>query len=63
LHDAKQETTVQVIELGRVAEREVTLGMRGLTHSEVVDGLSAGDVVIREPGLKVGQRVRAGNVD
>ena len=63
LHNANQETTVQVIELGRVAEREVTLGMRGLTHSEVVDGLSAGDVVIREPGLKVGQRVRAGNVD
>jgi len=63
LHNANQETTVQVIELGRVAERGVTLGMRGLTHSEVVDGLSAGEVVIREPGLKVGQRVRAGNVD
>lgn len=54
---------VQLIEFGRVAERSVKLGLRGLTHSEVVDGLSAADVVIRTPDLSVGQRVRAGDVD
>ena len=57
------QATVQVIELGRVAEREVTLGLRGLTASEVTEGLSDGDTVIRTPDLEAGQRVRAGNVD
>jgi HlyD family secretion protein len=54
---------VQTIELGRVAQRDIELGLRGLTHSEVLKGLSAGDVLIRTPDLTVGQRVRAGNVD
>lgn len=57
------DATVELIELGRVANRSVKLGLRGLTHSEVVDGLSSGDEVIRTPGLSVGQRVRAANVD
>lgn len=57
------DATVQLIELGRVTDRLVKVGLRGLTHSEVVDGLSAGDVVIRTPGLSVGQRVRADDVD
>lgn len=57
------EATVQLIELGRVAQRTVKLGLRGLTHSEVTEGLSPGDVVIRTPDLSVGQRVRAGDVD
>ena len=57
------EATVQLIELGRVAQRLVKLGLRGLTHSEITEGLSPGDVVIRTPDLSVGQRVRAGDVD
>ena len=57
------EATVQLIELGRVAQRLVKLGLRGLTHSEITEGLSAGDVVIRTPDLSIGQRVRAGDVD
>ncbi|UOD50301.1 efflux RND transporter periplasmic adaptor subunit [Orrella daihaiensis] len=54
---------VQLIELGRVTDRSVKLGLRGLTHSEVLEGLSPGDVVIRTSGLSVGQRVRASDVD
>jgi HlyD family secretion protein len=57
------QATVQVIEHGRVADREVTLGLRGLTDSEIISGLSDGDQVIRTPDLTVGQRVRAGDVD
>lgn len=57
------QATVQVIDLGRVVEREVTLGLRGLTYSEVLKGLSSGTEVIRTPDLKPGQRVRAGHVD
>lgn len=57
------EATVQLIELGRVAQRLVKLGLRGLTHSEITEGLSPGDVVIRTPDLSIGQRVRAGDVD
>jgi len=64
LRDASNgQATVQVVEMGRVAERKVTLGLRGLTASEVTDGLSDGDIVIRSPGLSVGQRVRADHVD
>lgn len=57
------EASVQTLDLGRVAQRTVKLGLRGLTHSEVVDGLSPGEMVIRTPGLSVGQRVRASDVD
>lgn len=57
------QANIQLIALGRVTEQAVELGLRGLTHSEVINGLSAGDVVIRTPDLAVGQRVRAGDVD
>lgn len=57
------QATVQIIRLGRVAEQEVKLGLRGTTQSEVLEGLTAGAMVIRTPGLKPGQRVRAGHVD
>ena len=57
------QASVQVVELGRVGLRTVELGLRGLTHTEVTQGLSAGDVVIRTPDLQVGQRVRARDVD
>lgn len=57
------QATVEVVELGRVSLRTVELGLRGLTHTEVTKGLSAGDAVIRTPDLQVGQRVRARDVD
>ena len=45
---------------GRVGRREVRLGLRGLAHSEVVEGLDAGDVVLADAGapVTVGDRVR-----
>jgi RND family efflux transporter MFP subunit len=44
---------------GKVAERRVTLGRREGGRVEVVDGLAAGDAVIREPGNLVdGEAVR-----
>jgi HlyD family secretion protein len=55
--------TVQVLSLGRVSERSVTLGLRGLDASEVTKGLQAGDRVILTSDLTVGQRARAHDVD
>lgn len=45
---------------GRAERRKVELGLRGLTHSEVVAGLRAGDQVLADAGaaLEPGQRVR-----
>ncbi|MCC5870024.1 MAG: efflux RND transporter periplasmic adaptor subunit [Gammaproteobacteria bacterium] len=44
----------------RVQDRQVTLGLRGLTATEVVSGLSEGDLVLpRSAEVEDGQRVRA----
>ncbi len=64
LRDIKgDQAVVQIVEFGRVAEANVTLGLRGLTQTEVLKGLGDGARVIRSPDLKVGQRVRAIDVD
>jgi HlyD family secretion protein len=57
------QATLQLIHRGRVVEQIVDLGLRGTTHTEVIQGIDDGAVVVRAPDLKVGQRVRAGNVD
>lgn len=44
---------------GRVQARQVRLGMRTLDAVEIVDGLSAGEVVLLGPAPQPGQRVRA----
>lgn len=44
---------------GRVEERPVRLGLRTLAAAEVLDGLSAGETVLRGSTLKPGSRVRA----
>jgi HlyD family secretion protein len=54
---------IQVIEFGRIATRRVTLGLRGLTQTEVLQGLQAGDRIVLTPGFVSGQRVRATDVD
>lgn len=42
-----------------VAQRApIGVGLRGLTRSEVVSGLEAGDLVLADPTLEPGQRVR-----
>jgi HlyD family secretion protein len=57
------QATLQLIYRGRVVEQIVELGLRGTTHTELTHGIDDGAVVVRAPDLKVGQRVRAGNVD
>lgn len=54
---------VQVIQRGRVVDREVELGLRGLTMTEVARGLEPSEWVVLSPGLKAGQRVKARHVD
>ncbi len=51
---------VWVVQEGRVERREVTLGLRGLAMTEVLDGLAAGDRVLADPmaTLEEGARVR-----
>ncbi len=50
---------VRVIEDGRIAERDVVLGLRTLGAAEVRKGLSEGDEVVLDMLLPVGRRVRA----
>jgi HlyD family secretion protein len=54
---------VLVVRLGRAVEREIELGLRGLTMTEVTQGLASGDWVVLTPGIKPGQRVKAIHVD
>lgn len=57
------QATVQMLSVGRVSEGSVTLGLRGLDATEIIEGLQSGDLVILTPDLRVGQRVRADHVD
>jgi HlyD family secretion protein len=54
---------VLIVRLGRAVEREIELGLRGLTMTEVTRGLSGGDLVVLTPGITPGQRVKASHVD
>jgi len=51
---------VWVVDDGRAVRRQVELGLRGLTHSEVSAGLAAGDWVLADAGAAIaeGERVR-----
>ena len=51
---------VWVVQEGRVERREVTLGLRGLAMTEILDGLAPGDRVLADPmaTLEEGARVR-----
>lgn len=51
--------TVRLAQEGRVVVHSVRLGLRTLDAVEVVDGLSAGDVVLMGPAPAAGQRVKA----
>ena len=43
---------------GEVKAVNVQLGLRNMTHSEIVSGLAEGDIVVQADKLKSGQRVR-----
>ena len=51
--------SVWIVRDGRVEARPVRLGLRTLDAAEVLDGLSAGDLVLVGPAPQPGQRVRA----
>lgn len=52
--------SVWIVRAGKATRVGVTLGLRGLTASEVIAGLKAGDRVLADPNSKLvdGQRVR-----
>lgn len=52
------QATVLVLRAGRAQPQRVTLGLRGLTLTEVRSGLAAGDEVIAAGDVSPGQRVR-----
>jgi len=55
--------TVLVVRDGRAQPQDVALGLRTLDQVEVVDGLADGDVVLLDPTLAPGTRVRAQRLD
>ena len=58
-HSDSDSATVRVQQDGRVALRTVRLGLRTLDAAEVLEGLSAGDVVLIGATPEAGRRVRA----
>jgi HlyD family secretion protein len=56
---ASSAATVRVVRGGRVEERALRLGLRTLEAAEVLDGLTAGDLVLVGPGPEPGKRARA----
>jgi HlyD family secretion protein len=51
--------TVFVLERGRVVQRTVELGLRGVARAQVLSGLAQGDAVVLYPGNDVADGVRA----
>ena len=56
--DASAGQSVWIVRDGRVQARAVRLGLRTLADAEIVDGLSAGDVVLLGPAPQPSKRVR-----
>ena len=50
--------SVLVAQDGRAVLHEVRLGLRSVAAAEVVQGLSAGDLVLLDASVQPGQRVR-----
>lgn len=57
----QERAKVQLVSAGRVVEREVRIGLKTETAMEVVEGVSAGDVIVARSGsfLRDGDAVRA----
>jgi HlyD family secretion protein len=56
--DTSAGQSVWLVRDGRVQARAVRLGLRTLAAAEIVEGLSAGDVVLLGPAPQPGKRVR-----
>lgn len=48
---------------GRVTAQPVKLGLRGLSATEITDGLKPGDQIVLSSTVKLGERVRSRDVD
>ena len=56
--DSTGQTQVLRWQNGKVHQVKVQLGLRNMTHSEIISGLTEGDVVVQAGALRDGQRVR-----
>lgn len=64
LRNVRGDTAQVLLErAGRAVERSVRLGLRGLMQTQVLEGLSEGELVIISPDVQANQRVRAVHVD
>lgn len=57
------DATVLVLQFNKAVERQVRLGLRGLTQTQILSGLDAGDAVILSDSIRAGERIRAKYVD
>lgn len=63
LRGSNSPNSVWVLRNGRVESRDVKVGLRGNNAVEILEGLSAGEQVIVEGNVAIGQRVRAAGSD
>ena len=54
---------VWLVRNGTVTAQTVTLGLRGLSATEITEGIKPGDLVVLSAKAKLGERVRFKNVD
>lgn len=54
---------VWIVYDGRVTAQPVKLGLRGLSATEITEGLKPGDQIVLSATVKLGERVRSRNVD
>jgi HlyD family secretion protein len=54
---------VWLVRDGTVTAQTVTLGLRGLSATEITQGIKPGDLVVLSAKVKLGERVRSHNVD
>jgi HlyD family secretion protein len=54
---------VWLVRNGTVTAQTVTLGLRGLSATEITEGIKSGDLVVLSAKAKLGERVRSKNVD
>ena len=54
---------VWLVRDGTVTAQKVTLGLRGLSATEITEGIQPGDLVVLSAKAKLGERVRSKNVD
>jgi len=62
-HHATNQSTVLTVDNGTAASRNVKVGIRGITHSQILEGLKAGDLVITSQSVTPGQQLKITHVD